>query len=187
MQNVATQSNVDIAPPSRQRRKLGRLASPPERFSNEPLQKPGFTRDVDPCGTNRETPSPPTGKLQSLATSAHPDRTVGPNPEHCVAMKRGKPSNSSGFAHLNRYSKRLRRVVRHTPRRYFYDKWNFLDVTTIALVFVAFVFRMIELATERSSDLFIAQFFMAATAPFLFSRVLFLSQVGSTLGPMTQV
>lgn len=71
--------------------------------------------------------------------------------------------------------------------RYFYDKWNFLDVITLYLVLVAFIFRMIGLATERQSDLVVAQFFLAATAPLLLSRLLFLSQAGSTIGPMTQV
>lgn len=60
-------------------------------------------------------------------------------------------------------------------------------MTTIGLVLVAFVFRIMEFFTGDSLDLALAQFFLAATAPFLFSRVLFLSQVGSALGPTTQV
>lgn len=62
-----------------------------------------------------------------------------------------------------------------------------MDVITLGLVFVAFVFRMVELFTGRSSDLLVAQFFMAATAPLLLSRLLFLAQAGSALGPLTQV
>ena len=54
-------------------------------------------------------------------------------------------------------------------------------------VFVAFVFRMIELQSGEGSHLFVAQFFLASTAPLLSSRVLFLSQIGRALGPMTQV
>lgn len=71
--------------------------------------------------------------------------------------------------------------------RYFYDKWNFLDVTTVLFVFLAFIFRMMELATGNPNHLILAQCFLASTAPLLFSRVLFLSQIGSALGPMTQV
>ena len=62
-----------------------------------------------------------------------------------------------------------------------------MDVITLYLVFVAFIFRMIGFATERKSDLIVAQFFLAATAPLLLSRLLFLAQAGSTIGPMTQV
>ncbi|CAM9706637.1 unnamed protein product, partial [Ascophyllum nodosum] len=71
--------------------------------------------------------------------------------------------------------------------RYFGDKWNFLDVITIGMVFLAFFFRTVELFEESDTNLFLAQFFLAAAAPFLFSRVLFFSQTGGTLGPMTQV
>lgn len=71
--------------------------------------------------------------------------------------------------------------------RYFGDKWNFLDVLTVAVVLVAFVFRMMELINGSALDLFVAQLFLASAAPLLFSRVLFLSQAGGTLGPMTQV
>lgn len=70
---------------------------------------------------------------------------------------------------------------------YFYDRWNFLDVSTVAFIFTAFVFRMMELNSGENQHLFLAQFFLAASAPLLFSRVLFLSQIGSALGPMTQV
>lgn len=71
--------------------------------------------------------------------------------------------------------------------RYFVDKWNFLDVTTVMFVLVAFTFRMIELTTGERRHLFVAQLFLASTAPLLSSRVLFLSQIGRALGPMTQV
>lgn len=46
---------------------------------------------------------------------------------------------------------------------------------------------MMELTNGDERHLFLAQFFLAASAPLLFSRVLFLSQIGSALGPMTQV
>lgn len=71
--------------------------------------------------------------------------------------------------------------------RYFLDKWNVLDVLTVVFVFVAFVFRMIELTSGDGGHLFVAQFFLASTAPLFSSRVLFLSQIGRALGPMTQV
>lgn len=73
------------------------------------------------------------------------------------------------------------------PRRYFYDKWNFLDVMSILLVVVAFTFRMIQWGSGQMHHQFLAQIFLAVSAPLLFSRVLFLSQIGSALGPMTQV
>eukprot|EP00903_Cladosiphon_okamuranus_P021895 g20127.t2 len=71
--------------------------------------------------------------------------------------------------------------------RYFLDKWNVLDVLTVVFVFVTFVFRLIELTSGEDIHLFVAQFFLASTAPLLSSRVLFLSQIGRALGPMTQV
>lgn len=74
----------------------------------------------------------------------------------------------------------------HAKRRYvFYDTWNFLDTSTICCILVAFIFRMIALQEE--SVLFHAQFFYALSAPLLFSRLLVLSQIDATLGPMTQV
>lgn len=78
-------------------------------------------------------------------------------------------------------------MVLQRNHRYFYDKWNFLDVTTIVFVTVAFIFRMMEWHSGELRHLFMAQVFLAVSAPLLFSRVLFLSQVGSALGPMTQV
>lgn len=58
---------------------------------------------------------------------------------------------------------------------------------TLGLIFMAFVFRMAEFVTGRSSDLLVAQVFMATTAPFLLWRLLFLAQAGCALGPTTQV
>ena len=40
---------------------------------------------------------------------------------------------------------------------------------------------------ESFDNFFAAQLFLAMSAPLLFSRVLFLSQIDDTLGPMTQV
>ncbi|CAM9154277.1 unnamed protein product, partial [Ectocarpus fasciculatus] len=70
-------------------------------------------------------------------------------------------------------------------RYVFYDTWNFLDTSTIGCILVAFIFRMIAL--DDDFFLFHAQFFYAASAPLLFSRLLVLSQIDATLGPMTQV
>ncbi|CAM9931417.1 unnamed protein product, partial [Ectocarpus sp. 13 AM-2016] len=69
-------------------------------------------------------------------------------------------------------------------RYVFYDTWNFLDTSTIGCLLVTFVFRMIAL--DDDFFLFHAQFFYAASAPLLFSRLLVLSQIDVTLGPMTQ-
>lgn len=60
-------------------------------------------------------------------------------------------------------------------------------MSTIVLVAAAFLFRMIEWGSGELRHLFLAQAFLAVSAPLLFSRVLFLSQIGSALGPMTQV
>lgn len=46
---------------------------------------------------------------------------------------------------------------------------------------------MMELKSGIPLHFFMAQFFLAASAPLLFSRVLFLAQIGRALGPMTQV
>ncbi|CAM9397930.1 unnamed protein product [Ectocarpus fasciculatus] len=67
----------------------------------------------------------------------------------------------------------------------FYDTWNFLDTSTIGCLLVTFVFRMIAL--DDDFFFFHAQFFYASSAPLLFWRLLVLSQIDSTLGPMTQV
>lgn len=82
-----------------------------------------------------------------------------------------------------------------TVARYlFYDAWNILDASTAALAMLALIFRIIgqQGATESESvvgenALNIAQWCFLFSAPFLFSRVLFLSQIDDTLGPMTQV
>lgn len=79
---------------------------------------------------------------------------------------------------------------------------------TIIVIAVAFVARIVGLGghwsvnddagvqdqedTDESTALsrdafFLARFFLAAIAPLLFSRLLFLSQIDDTLGPMTQV
>lgn len=75
--------------------------------------------------------------------------------------------------------------TREKCRYVFYDTWNFLDTLTICCILVAFIFRMMALNSE--DFLFHAQFFYALSAPLLFSRLLVLSQIDATLGPMTQV
>lgn len=97
------------------------------------------------------------------------------------------------------------------PDRYlFQDAWNILDTSTIFLVALAFCFRVAALSEERdhqepkafvadgnnvdipemihlNPSAFKAQVFLASTAPLLFARILSLSQIDSTLGPMTQI
>ncbi|CBN74318.1 Ankyrin Repeat Transient Receptor Potential Channel [Ectocarpus siliculosus] len=80
---------------------------------------------------------------------------------------------------------RFNRMVSAFTRYVFYDTWNFLDTSTIGCILVAFIFRMIAL--DDKFFLFHAQFFYALSAPLLFSRLLVLSQIDATLGPMTQV
>ena len=93
-------------------------------------------------------------------------------------------ANTVRYKHVKRHpetpTKRLSRYV-------FYDTWNFLDTSTICCILVAFIFRMIALDQNDEFFLFHAQFFYALSAPLLFSRLLVLSQIDATLGPMTQV
>lgn len=86
-----------------------------------------------------------------------------------------------------------------SPFRYlFYDAWNILDTTTIMCVMAAFVFRVIaqrqargpppnEGGEDEPSSFYLAQVLLAASAPLLFARILALSQIDDTLGPMTQI
>eukprot|EP00903_Cladosiphon_okamuranus_P014652 g13586.t1 len=80
---------------------------------------------------------------------------------------------------------RFNRMVSAFTRYVFYDTWNFLDTSTICCILVAFIFRMVALTNK--DQLFYAQLFFAMSAPLLFSRLLVLSQIDATLGPMTQV
>lgn len=84
-------------------------------------------------------------------------------------------------------------------RYLFRDAWNILDTATILCVTTAFVYRIIALrasqgmaaadamTTEEQESRFKAQCFLAASAPLLFARLLSLSQIDDTLGPMTRV
>lgn len=86
-------------------------------------------------------------------------------------------------------------------RYLFYDTWNILDIITILEVAMAFVCRVVAIhrgenwsisdeGTEDSDEaawFFASQLLMAMAAPLLFARLLFLSQVDKTLGPMAQV
>lgn len=93
-------------------------------------------------------------------------------------------------------------------RYMFDDTWNILDASTIVVVGLAFIFRMIGLDaagwdkgpddgnsavtsgspyTAKQTCFFVAQTLLAASAPLLFARALFLSQIDDTLGPMMQV
>lgn len=90
-----------------------------------------------------------------------------------------------------------------TQYRYlFYDTWNILDTVTIIIVAIAFICRLMAVRQgedwslgsdgtgEGSEDapwFFAAQVLLAMAAPFLFARLLFLSQIDDTLGPMAQV
>lgn len=63
---------------------------------------------------------------------------------------------------------------------------------TIATVSLAFLFRLLGMpenggAATPAEYFFGAQFFLALSAPLLFARLLRLSQIDDTLGPMTQV
>lgn len=77
-------------------------------------------------------------------------------------------------------------------RYLFHDTWNLVDTSTIVTVSLAFLFRVLGMpsyggATTPAEYFFAAQFFLALSAPLLFARLLRLSQIDDTLGPMTQV
>lgn len=83
----------------------------------------------------------------------------------------------------------------------FQDAWNILDISTILLVGAAFACRYVDLhngtealggvgdgsSTTLTQAGFLAQMFLAISALPLFARILSLSQIDSTLGPMTQI
>lgn len=79
----------------------------------------------------------------------------------------------------------------HLYRYILHDTWNLLDVLSITFVTVAFIFRLKGLPKfggqrEPGDDFFLSQFFLAWSAPLLFARLLLLSQIDGTLGPMIQ-
>ncbi|CAM9217354.1 unnamed protein product [Choristocarpus tenellus] len=74
--------------------------------------------------------------------------------------------------------------------RYFGDRWNFLDMALVVFIVVGFVLRMVAKESSdpsNSSALVPAQVLLAISAPLLFSRILFLVQINSTLGPMVPI
>ncbi|CAM9237184.1 unnamed protein product [Ectocarpus sp. 12 AP-2014] len=96
-----------------------------------------------------------------------------------------QPSMSEPRISFRGDGNQFNRMISTFTRYVFYDTWNFLDTSTIGCILVAFVFRMIAL--DDDSFFFHAQFFYAISAPLLFSRLLVLAQIDTTLGPMTQV
>lgn len=101
----------------------------------------------------------------------------------------------------------ISKLRRH--RYLFKDAWNILDTSTIILATAAFMFRIIAIyedpevqalngssntdntsiseTIQMRTSAFVAQVLLASTAPLLFARILSLSQIDSTLGPMTQI
>ncbi|CAM9784847.1 unnamed protein product, partial [Scytosiphon promiscuus] len=72
------------------------------------------------------------------------------------------------------------------------DTWNVLDALTVVCVLVAFIARLLAMPrfggpSEPAGSFFLAQFFLAASAPLFFARLLLLPQIDGTLGPMTQI
>lgn len=62
---------------------------------------------------------------------------------------------------------------------------------TVVCVFVAFVARLLAMPRfggppDPAGSFFVAQFFLAISAPFIFARLLLVPQIDGTLGPMTQ-
>lgn len=104
-----------------------------------------------------------------------------------------------------RYESFCALLCRVCVRYLFHDTWNILDVMTVAVIHVAFVSRMLGLgghwppardelpgdadySTEMSRQAFsLSKYALAAVAPMLLARLLFLSQIDPTLGPMVQV
>ncbi|CAM9548053.1 unnamed protein product, partial [Ectocarpus fasciculatus] len=86
----------------------------------------------------------------------------------------------------------LKRVASAITRYLFYDTWNLLDTLTLSTVFLAFIFRLLGMRefggpADPGDYFFVAQFFLAVSAPLLFARLLRLSQIDNTLGPMIQI
>ncbi|CAM9621106.1 unnamed protein product [Ectocarpus sp. 13 AM-2016] len=86
----------------------------------------------------------------------------------------------------------LKRVASAITRYLFYDTWNLLDTLTLSTVPLAFFFRLLGTRefggpATPGDYFFAAQFFLAFSAPLLFARLLRLSQVDGTLGPMIQI
>lgn len=80
------------------------------------------------------------------------------------------------------------RVARYAGK----DTWNVLDALTVICALVAFIARLRAMPTfggtsEPGGSFFLAQFFLAASAPLFFARLLLLPQIDGALGPMTQV
>eukprot|EP00903_Cladosiphon_okamuranus_P011821 g11108.t2 len=80
----------------------------------------------------------------------------------------------------------LTRLASTFTRYFFYDTWNLVDIFTIVTVFLSFVFRLLGMSAGEE-HFFAAQFFLAVSAPLLFARLLLLTQIDDTLGPMTQI
>lgn len=62
---------------------------------------------------------------------------------------------------------------------------------TVACVLVAFIARLLALPrfggpSDPGGSFFVAQVFLAFSAPLFFARLLLLPQIDGTLGPMTQ-
>eukprot|EP00752_Nemacystus_decipiens_P009021 g8052.t1 len=78
-------------------------------------------------------------------------------------------------------------------RRYIgHDTWNLLDAMTVVCVLVAFIARLLAMPmfggpADPGGSFFVAQVFLAFSAPLFFARLLLLPQIDGTLGPMTQI
>eukprot|EP00752_Nemacystus_decipiens_P006636 g5966.t1 len=94
-------------------------------------------------------------------------------------------SNQSKKADRLDRKRGLKRLASTLTRYFFYDTWNLIDMLTIVTVFLGFVFRLMG-KFAREEHFFAAQFFLAVSAPLLFARLLRLTQIDDTLGPMTQ-
>ncbi|CAM9102556.1 unnamed protein product, partial [Hapterophycus canaliculatus] len=88
---------------------------------------------------------------------------------------------------------RLHYCFQYPVARYVgHDTWNVLDALTLACVLIAFIARLWAMPrfggpSESGGSFFLAQFFLAASAPLFFARLLLLAQIDGALGPMTQI
>lgn len=128
-----------------------------------------------------------SGANRDLA-KPRPSLTSPTSPYHTIVRVLGGP--------LNYNIEQVREVQEAgSVRTHFFNPWNIVEVITLATLAVAFFFRtwafvcdghgMLlcgELSTGAASvsdlnEVYLAQYFQAASAPFVLGKVLFLTQV----------
>eukprot|EP00903_Cladosiphon_okamuranus_P019883 g18275.t1 len=156
-------------------------------------QSPGEEeRPMDVSGASARTTHSRASSAASLrhffsVTSvgdAQMDSVAGATPDNSAATESGSNSKS-----------RVKGIgdIAYAACRYIgHDTWNLLDAMTVACVLVAFIARLLAMPRfggppDPGGSFFVAQVFLAFSAPLFFARLLLLPQIDGTLGPMTQI